>query len=248
MEERTRLQKIILLLLAAMAVLFGVLTGVSRAHRGVLFEETLLDVAASPEQTVYSGKAHGDQVTITVTPAGGSVTTVEFVIGDWLHDLYSVEYPLAELQTEYGGIVPGIRILKNGGVLFEGGYDAAGHGVWYDRNGQWAPEVGAVTVVTGGVVSPWYGYETWRSDVMRFAQGPELTSRGSWLLYGLMVFLTLLLALDVAFPRTLFYLQHCCDVRDPEPSDFYLATQKVAWAVYPVLLLGGYLWALRQFP
>ena len=54
--------------------------------------------------------------------------------------------------------------------------------------------------------------------------------------------------LDVAFPTALFYLQHCCDVRDPEPSDFYLAMQKVSWAVYPFLLLLGYIWALRQFP
>lgn len=83
---------------------------------------------------------------------------------------------------------------------------------------------------------------------MRFAQGPELTARGSWALYALMVFLTLLAMLAVAFPMTLFYWQHCCDVRDPEPSDFYLETMKIGWMLYPVLLLIGYIWALRQFP
>lgn len=41
-EERTRFQKIVLILLAAMIVLFSVLTGVSRAHKGALFEGTLL--------------------------------------------------------------------------------------------------------------------------------------------------------------------------------------------------------------
>ena len=81
-----------------------------------------------------------------------------------------------------------------------------------------------------------------------FADGPALTARGSWGLYFIMVLFTLLVMLDVAFPRLLFYLQHCCDVRDPEPSDFYLAMQKVSWAVYPFLLLLGYIWALRQFP
>lgn len=67
-EERTQFQKVILMILAAMIVLFGVLTGVSRAHKGVLFEETLLKVSAAAEQAVYSGEAHGDPVTITVTP------------------------------------------------------------------------------------------------------------------------------------------------------------------------------------
>lgn len=226
-----------------MIVVFGILTGVSKAHKGVLFEETLLDVSASPEQTVYSGKAHGDQVTITVTPAGGSVTAVEFVIGDWLHDLCSVEYPLAEIQTEHGGTVPGIRVLKNGGVLFEGGYDENSDYGWYHQDGTWDAMI-TFTAVSGS--DPWGGYETTAAGVMRFAQGPELTSRGSWLLYGLMVFLTLLLMLDVAFPTALFYIRHCCDVRNPEPSDFYLAMQKVSWVVYPILLLIGYLWAVRQ--
>ena len=49
-----------------------------------------------------------------------------------------------------------------------------------------------------------------------------------------------LVALDAAFPRVLFYMQHCCDVRDPEPSDFYLAMQRLGWVVYPVLIFIGY--------
>ena len=56
-----------------------------------------------------------------------------------------------------------------------------------------------------------------------------------------MLFSSALVALDAAFPRALFYIQHCCDVRDPEPSDFYLAMQRLGWVVYPVLILIGYL-------
>lgn len=244
-EERTQFQKVILMILAAMIVLFGVLTGVSRAHKGVLFEETLLKVSAAAEQAVYSGEAHGDPVTITVTPGSGSKTTVEFVIGDRFHDICTVEYPLENIRTSRGDTVPGIRVLKNGAVLFEGGYDQNEEYGWYDQDGIRTPmfHIGAVV---GN--DPWSGYETTAVSVMRFAQGPELTARGSWLLYFLMVFLTLLLALAMAFPMTLFYIQHACDVRDPEPSDFYLATMKISWVVYPCLLLFGYIWALRQFP
>lgn len=244
-EERTRFQKAILMLLAVMIVLFGILTGVSRAHKGVLFEETLLKVSVLPDGTVYSGKAHGEPVTVIVTPGSGSATTVEFVIGDRFRDICSVEYPLADIRTEHGGTVPGIRILKNGAVLFEGGYDGSEEYGWYDKDGAWKPMFN-IGLQVGS--DPWSGYETTALSVMRFAQGPDLTARGSWLLYFLMVFLTLLLALDVAFPTVLFYMQHCCDVRDPEPSDFYLAMQKVGWAIYPFFLLIGYSWALRQFP
>ena len=244
-EERTQFQKVILMILAAMIVLFGVLTGVSRAHKGVLFEETLLKVSAAAEQAVYSGEAHGDPVTITVTPGSGSKTTVEFVIGDRFHDICTVEYPLENIRTSRGDTVPGIRVLKNGAVLFEGGYDQNEEYGWYDQDGIRTPmfHIGAVV---GN--DPWSGYETTAVSVMRFAQGPELTARGSWLLYFLMVFLTLLLALAMAFPMTLFYIQHACDVRDPEPSDFYLGMQRAGWCIYPILLLIGYNIALWVLP
>lgn len=80
------------------------------------------------------------------------------------------------------------------------------------------------------------------------ASGPELTTRGSWMLYFVMVFFSGLLALDAAFPLTLFRLRYCCDVRDPEPSDFYLITQRIGWVVCFVLILFGYIWALRSLP
>lgn len=245
-EERTRIQKTILFLLAAMIVLFGILTGVSRVNKGVLFEGALLKVSASPGQTVYSGKAHGDPVTITVTPDGGSATAVEFVIGDRFHDIYSVEYPLENIRTEYGDTVPGVRILKNGGVLFEGGYDETAEYSWYDSDGTLSM-MGVFGFTTNGGDS-WSGYETTAPDVMRFAREPELTARGSWALYFLMTFLTLLLMLDVACPTTLFYIRYCFSVRNPEPSDDYLVMQKISWVICPFLLLIGYIWALRQFP
>ena len=64
----------------------------------------------------------------------------------------------------------------------------------------------------------------------------------------MLVLLSLLLLVDVTHPTALFYLQHACDVRDPEPSDFYLAVQRVGWVIYPVLLLIGYIIALRMLP
>ena len=242
-EERTRLQKILLVLLAAMIVLFAILTGVSRAHKGVLFQESLLQKSESGGQTTYAGKLNGERVTIAVRPEEDATTTVEYT-SDTVHDIYQMEYPLTPIPTERG-MVDGIRILKNGSVLFEGAYDRDASYGWYDRDGQWDPGI-TITVSTGTAAGAPAGLDQY--DVAYFADGPGLTARGSWGLYFIMVLFTLLVMLDVAFPRLLFYLQHCCDVRDPEPSDFYLAMQKVSWAVYPFLLLLGYIWALRQFP
>ena len=117
-EERTRLQKILLVLLAAMIVLFAILTGVSRAHKGVLFQESLLQKSESGGQTTYAGKLNGERVTIAVRPEEDATTTVEYT-SDTVHDIYQMEYPLAPIPTERG-MVDGIRIQPNGSVLFEG--------------------------------------------------------------------------------------------------------------------------------
>ena len=248
--ERTRFQKIVLLILAAMAVLFAVLTAVSRAQKGAYFEETLLR-PSSPTQnvTVYTGKAHGTQVAITVTRESDTRATVEFLIEGVLDDVCVVDYPLAPIRTERWTTVDGVRVTKNGTLLFEGGYDPEdpiGWG-WYTPEGVQDTR-GALTARGYSDANPWLGFEVSANTALRFARGPELESRGSWGMYFLLLVLTLLAALDAAFPMSLFYLQHCCDVRDPEPSDFYLACQRVGWVLYPLLLLGGYCYALRMIP
>lgn len=245
--ERTKFQKVILLLLAAMAVLFAVLTAVSRAQKGAYFEETLLRPESSaPNVTAYRGKAHGTPVNITVTRESETRTTVGFHIEGVLADVCVVDYPLEPVWTERGTTVDGIRITKNGRLLFEGGYSPEGIYGWYGPDG--AHDMDGFITVRAGTADPWRDFEIGRSDALRFALGPELESRGSWGLYFMLLVFTLLLALDAAFPMTMFYLQHCCDVRDPEPSDFYLICQRAGWAVLPLILLGGYCYALRIIP
>ena len=196
--------------------------------------------------TVYTGKAHGDPVTVTVTRDSAARATVEFSIRGVLDDVFVVEYPLEPVRTEYGHTVDGVRVTKNGKPLFEGGYGAADSYGWYDLDG--AFDSSGFFTVRGGTSDPWYGFEVGKHYAMRFALGPELESRGSWGMYFMMLVCTFLVALDVAFPMSVFYLQHCCDVRDPEPSDFYLASQKAGWVVFPLLLLWGYCYALRVIP
>ena len=241
-EERTRLQKIVLLILAAMIVIFGVLNVASLFRKGVVFEDTLLRRVESEESTVYSGKSHGEEIRITVTRVSDTLTEVVYVIGDRIQDTCTLETGLPEIRTEHGSTVEGLRITKNGYTLFEGGHDPDQEYGWYDQNGQWdSAMIVSVRAVYSGQ-DHWDSYETSAGSVMAFANGPELVHRGSIGLYILMAALTLLLMLDVAYPLVLFQLQHCCDVRDPEPSDFYLAMQKVAWVLYPVLLLAGYIY------
>lgn len=242
-EKRTGFQKNVLLVLAAMILLFGVLNVVSLFRKGVTFEGTLLRIQAEENRTTYYGKIHGDEVSVIVRTED---MQVEYLVEDRVHDVYSVEYPLDVMQTQYGS-VSGIRILKNDKILFEGGYDPQQEfASWFDQNGEWDPGICITYGTSGGNLSA--PEELSRGNVMYFLNGPDVVHRGSIGLYLLVVLMTLLLMLDVACPLVLFKLQHMLDVRDPEPTDFYIGMQRVGWVIYPVLLLAGYIYTLTLLP
>lgn len=250
-EEKTRLQKIVTIILVAMIAVFGVLNLISRLNKGVVFEDALLRQTVTEEKTIYSGTAYGETVKITVSRNdSGDLTEVVYEIGNRIQDVCLLERGLPEIRTRWGGFVEGIRIHKNGALLFDGGYDFDAETQaprWYKADGSADVSLYAgIGVIVGG--DHWRIYETTPQSVMRFALEPELVCRGSVRLYVLLVLLTLLLLLDVNVPAALFRLRHCCDVRNPEPTEFYLAMQRVEWVLCPLLLLAGYIVALRMLP
>lgn len=237
--ELTRFQKIMLAVLAGMLVFFGVLMAVFHARPGVAFEESLLKITEREGQTVYSGKAQGTPVTITVTRPTNFKTAVDFAIGTDIHDVCEVEYPLGRMETEHGETVNTIRVTKNGGVLFEGGYDPDGsYGTrWYGENGELAPFVGFDTRFSSGGADPWRYYETTVSQIVRFAFGPETSVHGHPAFFAMALFAGAILTLDIFFHKELFRLRHWA-ARDPEPTEDYLALERAGWVILAVVIAG----------
>ena len=249
MEERSKLQKAVLISMAAMVVLFGVLMVAARFQKGVEFEGGLLRRTETEESVIYNGKVRGEQVEITVAPSGsGNLTEVDFRIGNRIQDDCTLETGLPPIQAEQLGPVEHIRITRNGQLLFEGGYTAEHDMGWYDLEGNWAPFSGLEATFRTSGENYWDSYKTSAGTILAFARGPERTARGSWMLYFTMLLFSGLLALDAAYPLALFRWQHMCDVKDPEPSDFYLEMQRAGWCIYPILLLIGYNIALWVLP
>ena len=249
MEERSKLQKAVLISMAAMVVLFGVLMVAARFQKGVEFEGGLLRRTETEESVIYNGKVRGEQVEITVRAAGsGNLTEVDFRIGNRIQDDCTLETGLPPIQADQLGPVEHIRITRNGQLLFEGGYTAEHDMGWYDLEGNWAPFSGLEATFRTSGENYWDSYKTSAGTILAFARGPERTARGSWMLYFTMLLFSGLLALDAAYPLALFRCQHMCDVKDPEPSDFYLEMQRAGWCIYPILLLIGYNIALWVLP
>lgn len=183
-EERTRLQKIVLLSLAVMTLAFGILTGVSKLHPGAQFGGTLFQPAQTEEKMTYTGKLRGEKVTISVWAEGADVTVVTCETEGWGSNVYRVEYPLDPIRAadgfQKGEMVDGIRILKDGKVLFEGGYDPGGTmdvAVWYDLDGRWESESFYASVGTGSAVQS-DSLALDKRNVMYFGQRPGTDDPG----------------------------------------------------------------------
>lgn len=243
--ELTRFQKVMLAVTAGMLVVFGLLMIVFRSHPGVLFEESLLNITEQEGRTVYSGKAHGTPVTITVTWPTNFKTVVDFTIGTDIHDVCEVEYPLDRMETEHGDTVNTIRITKNGEPLFEGGYDPEKEYGWYDASGEWVPFTGGGVYIDGQNPNPWRGYEITLSQIVRFAFGPETSAHGHPTFFGMAVFVSLILVVDILFHKELFRLRHWA-ARDPEPTEDYLVIERAGWVLSAVIIAGIYIAGLAQ--
>lgn len=242
--ELTRFQKIMLAVLAGMAVFFGALMTVSQLNPGVLFEESLLKITEENGRTVYSGKAHGTPVSIAVTWPTNFEADVEFTIGTEIHDICQVVYPTEQIQTERGNTVGGVLVTRNGETLFEGGYDPEDEFGWYGKNGVWDPLANLqIRAYTSG--DPWSGYETAAADAVRFALGPKTSAHGDPALFALAVFLTAFAAVYVLFWRTFFRWRHWA-ARDPEPSEGYLYVEQIGWVVLTAVIAVVYVIALSE--
>lgn len=241
-RERSRLQIVSLCVLLAMAILFAGIIGISRRSGGMAFEDGFLVLERQEGEEVYSGMIMGEMVTAICYEENGA-EIVEFSVGSRYHHVGRVEYPEGTIQTEFGQKVPRIRIYRDEELLFSGGYDGqiGDFGMFCDESGNWT----FMTDMRGIGSDYWQGYELSAGDIFSFVNRTEFSARGSWALYAIVVFLSLLFAAEIAFPRTLFYLEHFLSVRDPEPSDFFWAMHNISCVVLPILVLIGYIFALR---
>jgi len=78
-----------------------------------------------------------------------------------------------------------------------------------------------------------------------YAGAEQVRGNAAFLVSGL--FLLVFWLIDIWFPRFFFLMNHILSVNNPEPSDFYLVTQKISWVLIPViavvmLLMGLFQW------
>lgn len=240
--DRTLLQKILLMLLLALAIIFTILMAVVKSQPQVKWADGLLRPSAEGTANLYTGSIHGSDVAVRVYP-DGTDTVVDFTIGSLRHHTGRVTWPDGMISREYGGAVPRVDIFLDDLLIFSGGCDKES-GSLYRKDG--SRESGLSVIFNTS--SYWSSYQVDAFDVIFFAMGPATVHRGNWAIWGVTLFISLLTAVDIAFPLALFYFRYSFSVNNPEPSDFYLSMQKVGWVVGIAVILGLYIWGVTWVP
>jgi len=236
MEQRTRYQNMILIILTAITAVFGALLVYNRTQPGIKFRDAFLKQQITAEYTVYYGDSEGKDIAIYVTEKT-DCTLVQILAGNrrWEYIVSS----WAGKPNYYSGNRPVVISDVNGEERFRGYLTQSGN--LTDEQDRLDPESFDIRVYTVyGNQDPWMNYTPSNLFVAKLALEPDLTYHGSIGLFLMMLIATLCVAVDVLFPTFWFRLEHILSVRDPEPSDFYIAMQRIGWAVWPVLLAVGF--------
>lgn len=236
--ELSLFQRVLLAILAAMVLGFGIATSIAVNREGIEYRDTLLYLTREGEIRRYAGRVDGRRTEFAVRPGG----TVEYRWGEEVYGPYQVaEDPAAAKDS-----MTGLEIRQGGQTLFRGGLSGGEWPVLYGEDGEPLEFLEITYSTSSGIVyrdgkelTPRDLHEPGLTTVARLAlREPELTRRGNFGLYLLTTLLPVLDILGICFWKTLFYYRMSLTVQNPataEPSDYYMLSQRVGWIILAVV-------------
>lgn len=245
-----RFQKIILLILSAMLVIFAVAYSVVSSRVGFSYRDTILRAQVVDGTTIYSGRIRGETTTFTVTQD----KIVTYCYGDKQYGPYTVlEDPTAIPEdSDFAHYLTGIEIRDGNSIFFRGGVLTLSGGtrekMLFDEDGQL--DHGDITVTSGsGVVYDLEGNVIDQmapspTTILQLAEGPELTKKGHWSAWLLATFTLVLTAVHILFADEIFRFNLAFRVRNAdraEPSEWEIAQRYISWIALPIMALVLYI-------
>ena len=233
-------QKVILLLILVMALVFGVIYARTVSQEGFAYRKTILVPSVENEKTAYSGIDSGTPMAFTVSAS----KAVTFRYGDKVYGPYTVKEDATAVPPgrEY---MKGIEVYCGEKLLFRGGaYKSSDFWLLIHEN-ESDPHLdfhatfadGITRDENGNIVDP---MEPSIQTVLEVMSGPEITHKGNWAIWFLSVFLCIVTAITILFADELFQLGLSFRIRNAEyaePSDWEIAGRYISWTLIPVCAL-----------
>lgn len=242
-QNLNRWQKGILLLMAAMTVIFAAAYIAATSRVGLEYNGTILVPTRESGGTVYSGKLRGQQAVFTVSED----RTVTFQYGDKTYDSYTVQedpdaVPAGDPMSPQ---MTGLVLYQGDTVLFRGGAADIGGSYWL-VNADGSPYNLGITYTTGdGIERDENGNaidpaKPSAATILELMNGPALTHKGVWTAWFMGVFICIANALSILFADKLFRWNLAFQIRDAEyaePSDWAIMCRYISWVALAVMAL-----------
>ena len=241
-SEMSLYRRVLLIVMAIEILSFFFATLVMINRPGLEYQDALLYPGTERDIQIYQGAVDGETARFTVTPGG----EVSYQWGEYTYGPYQITEDPAAVPDGYEGS-QGIEIRLGDEVLFRGCYlprstfpliQEDGESLWEDSNIYMIS--GEKIWRNGQEITEREYREPSLSALARVALGTELTRQGNILLYLLITVLAVFNVLQICFPGLFFRRYIRWRVRDPElaePSDFYIAMERMEWVVLAIVCL-----------
>ena len=248
-RELDRYQKLLLILLALMALVFLVIYGQVSSREGYRYNDRIFVPETQGDTIVYTGKLDGQEAAFTVT--GNAVT---FRWGETEYGPYTVREDATAIpqDNDLKDSLTGIEVLEKGEILFRGGVVELGNGnrVLFSQEGRTILNItvsrgGTVIDVNGNLVDP---YEPQVHTILDLLEGPQLEKKGQWGIWFLCLLFSGVTAMSILYADELFHLRLSFRVANPydlEPSDWELFGRYTGWTLITGMILVSYILGLQ---
>jgi hypothetical protein len=195
--------------------------------KGIYFEDIFMKINQKNNSITYSGKQYSEDITVIVTNDYNTNLSkyVEFNFPKNIKKTYIINY-INKDHWQNGFILK----TDDGETIYEGFYD----GNFLYKKGDPSPDINFIistdyqqTLDENYKISPYI--------IISFAFGLDVRYRGNIVLLAIAIILLIITFIDYMFPLFFFRLEHLIDVRNPEPSDFYLFIQRLSWILMPII-------------
>ena len=240
-----RYQKIVLILLSVMLVLFTAIYIIVSSRVGFVYRDAILPPYEENGNTVYAGRVNGKSARFVVTQD----KTVTFHYGNKTYGPYtahedSTAVPEDSRMAEY---MTGVEIREGADVFFRGGvmpkWEKNGDFTVYDEEGGLA-NTGVFVASTHGIMYDSEGNVVDQMapnayTILRLMSGPALTSKGEWVAWFGAVFVSVMIAVSILYADELFRSSLALMARNvdrAEPSDWEITRRYIGWTASTVMV------------
>jgi len=197
---------------------------------GVYFDDTFLKKEVENSESHYIGKSIYGDISIIVKGLKNKQNSAKVIYR--LPNDINMQYTVSFENTSNRNLsIVSVKDEK-GNIIFEGKYNKDSPFL-IDNNGEPLMDYGQIIVNEENPYNE--GYTIPIKNVVDMATFSNDTIRGRYEYLILAAILFIFTAIDIKFPLFFFNLRHFLNVRDPEPSDFYIAMQRIGWYVYPAI-------------